>query len=145
MGLPLFAGHGPPGLWRTQPLRCYAEPEPGPSLTPSLIPAHTLTLDRIITLALALALTLALALVLALALALTAPSLTPYTFLLTSYTAGTFGDYADRVYTFGLVACFGPAVPLATLIGTLITLIKIRLDAFKLCRMYQRPAPSQVS
>lgn len=52
---------------------------------------------------------------------------------------GTFADYLEMYIQFGYVFLFSAAYPLAAFWALLNNLIEIRSDAFKLCRLHQRP------
>jgi len=52
---------------------------------------------------------------------------------------GTFADYLEMYIQFGYVFLFSAAYPLAAFWALLNNMIEIRSDAFKLCRLHQRP------
>ena len=52
---------------------------------------------------------------------------------------GTFADYLEMYIQFGYVFLFSAAYPLAAFWALLNNIIEIRSDAFKLCRLFQRP------
>ncbi|RHY34487.1 hypothetical protein DYB32_000911 [Aphanomyces invadans] len=54
---------------------------------------------------------------------------------------GVLADYAQIAITFGFVAWFAAASPQAAIIAFAITLVQIRVDAYKLCFWMQRPYP----
>ncbi|OQR96468.1 hypothetical protein ACHHYP_15769 [Achlya hypogyna] len=58
---------------------------------------------------------------------------------------GVLFDYAQISTTFGYVAWFGAVAPQAALVALAITLVQIRVDAYKLCYLMQRPAPQPAS
>lgn len=51
----------------------------------------------------------------------------------------TYEDYLEMYIQFGYVVLFASVAPLAALAALVNNIIEIRLDAFKLCKMYKRP------
>lgn len=51
----------------------------------------------------------------------------------------TYEDYLEMYIQFGYVVLFASVAPLAAFAALLNNFIEIRLDAFKLCRIYKRP------
>ncbi len=51
----------------------------------------------------------------------------------------TYEDYLEMYIQFGYVVLFASVSPLAALTALVNNIIEIRLDAFKLCKMYKRP------
>lgn len=51
----------------------------------------------------------------------------------------TYEDYLEMYIQFGYVVLFASVAPLAALAALINNVIEIRLDAFKLCKMYKRP------
>lgn len=51
----------------------------------------------------------------------------------------TYEDYLEMYIQFGYVVLFASVAPLAAAAALLNNVIEIRLDAFKLCRIYRRP------
>ena len=51
----------------------------------------------------------------------------------------TYEDYLEMYIQFGYVVLFASVAPLAAFAALLNNIIEIRLDAFKLCRIYKRP------
>ncbi|XP_037040102.1 anoctamin-10 isoform X2 [Bradysia coprophila] len=51
----------------------------------------------------------------------------------------TYEDYLEMYIQFGYVVLFASVAPLAALTALVNNIIEIRLDAFKLCKMYKRP------
>jgi hypothetical protein len=56
-----------------------------------------------------------------------------------------YQDFAEMIIQFGFVSCFAAALPLLPLLAMLENLLEIRVDAFKMCRLVQRPFPSDVA
>lgn len=54
---------------------------------------------------------------------------------------GTMGDYLEMAIQFGYVTMFCVGFPLVPLLAFLNNILEIRIDAFKLCNLQQRPAP----
>ena len=52
---------------------------------------------------------------------------------------GTFHDYAEAVIQFGYLNLYSVVLPYIGMIALIENLIKIRMDAYKLCTLYQRP------
>ena len=52
---------------------------------------------------------------------------------------GTFQDYLEMVLQFGYVFMFSAVDPLAAFWALLNNITELRTDAFKLCRLHQRP------
>ncbi|XP_014666247.1 PREDICTED: anoctamin-10-like [Priapulus caudatus] len=52
---------------------------------------------------------------------------------------GTFDDYLELFLQFGYVFLFSSAYPLAAFWALLNNVLEVRTDAFKLCRVFQRP------
>lgn len=52
---------------------------------------------------------------------------------------GTYDDYLELFIQFGYVFLFSSVYPLAALWAALNNVVEIRADAFKLCKIYQRP------
>ncbi|KAF0691273.1 Aste57867_17451 [Aphanomyces stellatus] len=63
---------------------------------------------------------------------------------LTAY-EGVLFDYAQIAITFGYVTWFASASPQAPIIAFAITVVQIRVDAYKLCFLTQRPYPIAVA
>ncbi|CAH0557355.1 unnamed protein product [Brassicogethes aeneus] len=57
---------------------------------------------------------------------------------------GTFDDYLELFIQFGFVFLFSSVYPLAALWAVINNVIEIRADAFKLCRIFQRPMSRRV-
>lgn len=51
----------------------------------------------------------------------------------------TYEDYLEMYIQFGYVVLFASVAPLAAAAALLNNFIEIRLDAFKLCKIYKRP------
>ncbi|EDO31129.1 predicted protein, partial [Nematostella vectensis] len=51
----------------------------------------------------------------------------------------TFGDYLELFLQFGYTFLFSSAYPMAAFWALLNNVIEIRTDAFKMCRIFQRP------
>lgn len=51
----------------------------------------------------------------------------------------TYEDYLEMYIQFGYVVLFASVAPLAAITALVNNIIEIRLDAFKLCKMYKRP------
>ncbi|KDO21465.1 hypothetical protein SPRG_12508 [Saprolegnia parasitica CBS 223.65] len=58
---------------------------------------------------------------------------------------GVLFDYAQISITFGYITWFGALAPQAAVIALAITLVQIRVDAYKLCYLMQRPMPLPAS
>uniref|UniRef100_A0A7N1A5W1 Anoctamin transmembrane domain-containing protein n=1 Tax=Kalanchoe fedtschenkoi TaxID=63787 RepID=A0A7N1A5W1_KALFE len=58
---------------------------------------------------------------------------------------GLFDDYLELALRFGLVTMFACAFPLVFAFASLINLMEIRMDAFKLLTMFKRPVPRVAS
>ncbi|GLD93437.1 hypothetical protein PINS_up002029 [Pythium insidiosum] len=56
---------------------------------------------------------------------------------------GVMFDYAQVIITFGFVVWFAALEPLVVLLAWGIATLQIRIDAFRLCRLTQRPFPTQ--
>ena len=52
---------------------------------------------------------------------------------------GTFADYLELFLQFGYTFLFSSAYPMAAFWALLNNVIEMRTDAFKMCRIYQRP------
>ena len=52
---------------------------------------------------------------------------------------GTFYDYLELFLQFGYTFLFSSAYPMAAFWALLNNVIEMRTDAFKMCRIYQRP------
>lgn len=50
-------------------------------------------------------------------------------------------DYMEIVISFGYVVLFGVAFPFVTVITLFLSVIELRVDAWKLCNLYMRPFP----
>lgn len=57
---------------------------------------------------------------------------------------GTYDDYLEMFVQFGYVFLFSSAYPIAAFWAVFNNVIEIRADAFKLCRVYQRPMARRV-
>ncbi|XP_077290700.1 abnormal X segregation isoform X2 [Arctopsyche grandis] len=57
---------------------------------------------------------------------------------------GTYDDYLELFIQFGYVVLFSSVYPLAAFWGVLNNILEIRADAFKLCKVYQRPMSRKV-
>ncbi|EDO27906.1 predicted protein, partial [Nematostella vectensis] len=57
----------------------------------------------------------------------------------------TFGDYLELFLQFGYTFLFSSAYPMAAFWALLNNVIEIRTDAFKMCRIFQRPFSQPVS
>ena len=57
---------------------------------------------------------------------------------------GFFGEYLTRVINFGLATMFVVALPCAPVITCVFTATRMRILAFQMCTVYQRPAPERV-
>lgn len=57
---------------------------------------------------------------------------------------GTYDDYLEVFIQFGYVFLFSAVYPQAALWALFNNLIESRVDAFKLCRLYQRPIARRV-
>ena len=53
-------------------------------------------------------------------------------------------DYMEIALQYGYVVMFCPAFPLAPLLAFCLSLLEVRVDAWKLCNLEQRPYPDQV-
>ena len=53
-------------------------------------------------------------------------------------------DYMEIALQYGYVVMFCPAFPLAPLLAFCLSLLEVRVDAWKLCHLEQRPFPDQV-
>ena len=58
---------------------------------------------------------------------------------------GTMDDYLELFLQFGYVYLFSSAFPLAALWALLNNITEIRSDAFKMCRIFQRPFAESAS
>lgn len=58
---------------------------------------------------------------------------------------GTFDDYLELFLQFGYTFLFSSAYPMAAFWALLNNVIEIRTDAFKLCRIFQRPFAKQAN
>eukprot|EP01138_Halocafeteria_seosinensis_P016472 gb/GECG01016803.1/.p1 GENE.gb/GECG01016803.1/~~gb/GECG01016803.1/.p1 ORF type:complete len:772 (+),score=100.00 gb/GECG01016803.1/:1-2316(+) len=56
-----------------------------------------------------------------------------------------FNDYLDLMIQYGFVTLFVPAFPLAPFLATIVNILEIRLDSYKLLKLTSRPAPRQAS
>lgn len=56
----------------------------------------------------------------------------------------TFDDYLELYIQFGYVFLFSSVYPIAALWAVLNNVLEIRADAFKLCKVYQRPISRRV-
>ena len=54
---------------------------------------------------------------------------------------GTFNDYADMVAQFGYMTMFISAFPLCTVLALTNNYVQLRVDAWRLCQVVQRPDP----
>lgn len=57
---------------------------------------------------------------------------------------GTYDDYLEMFMQFGYVVLFSSVYPLAAFWAILNNIFEIRADAFKLCRVFQRPMSRRV-
>jgi len=57
---------------------------------------------------------------------------------------GTFDDYLEMFIQFGYVFLFSAVYPLAAFWAIVNNVLEIRADAFKLCKVFQRPTPKRV-
>jgi len=57
--------------------------------------------------------------------------------------AGTFHDFADAYNQFSYICLFSVVMPLLAIISLFENLLKVRLDAFKLCALSRRPHVEQ--
>ncbi|KAJ8961004.1 hypothetical protein NQ318_020308 [Aromia moschata] len=57
---------------------------------------------------------------------------------------GTYDDYLELFIQFGYVFLFSPVYPVAALWAVLNNILEIRADAFKLCKVFQRPLSRKV-
>lgn len=57
---------------------------------------------------------------------------------------GTYDDYLEMFVQFGYTVLFSSVYPIAAFWGVLNNLVEIRADAFKLCKVYQRPISKRV-
>eukprot|EP01053_Blabericola_migrator_P000553 Blabericola_migrator_1__552@NODE_1136_length_5316_cov_209_214517_g772_i0_p3_GENE_NODE_1136_length_5316_cov_209_214517_g772_i0NODE_1136_length_5316_cov_209_214517_g772_i0_p3_ORF_typecomplete_len180_score9_80Anoctamin/PF04547_12/1_4e28_NODE_1136_length_5316_cov_209_214517_g772_i018162355 len=64
--------------------------------------------------------------------------LAPYT-----GTKGLTGEYLDKMVQVGYTSLFSMAVPILPLLGLVTDLVEIRVDAWKLSHLHQRPFPRQ--
>lgn len=55
------------------------------------------------------------------------------------FVQGTLNDYLEMFLQFGYVFLFSSVFPLAALFALLNNITEIRSDAFKMCRVFQRP------
>lgn len=56
----------------------------------------------------------------------------------------TFDDYLEMFVQFGYVVLFSSVYPISALWAVLNNIVEIRADAFKLCKVYQRPMGKRV-
>ncbi|KAF4525860.1 hypothetical protein B566_EDAN018219 [Ephemera danica] len=56
----------------------------------------------------------------------------------------TYDDYLEMFIQFGYVVLFSPVFPAAALCAVFNNVLEMRTDAFKLCRVTQRPLPERV-
>lgn len=56
----------------------------------------------------------------------------------------TFDDYLEMFIQFGYVVLFSSVYPISALWAVLNNIIEVRADAFKLCKIYQRPMSKRV-
>jgi anoctamin-10 len=61
-----------------------------------------------------------------------------------SYFQGTYDDYLEMFIQFGYVFLFSSVYPMAAFWAVINNVLEIRADAFKLCRLYQRPVARRV-
>lgn len=57
---------------------------------------------------------------------------------------GTFDDYLEMFIQFGYVVLFSSVYPISALWAVLNNILEVRADAFKLCKVYQRPMSRKV-
>lgn len=57
---------------------------------------------------------------------------------------GTFDDYLEMFVQFGYVVLFSSVYPISALWAVLNNVLEVRADAFKLCKVYQRPMSKRV-
>lgn len=57
---------------------------------------------------------------------------------------GTFDDYLEMFVQFGYVVLFSSVYPISALWAVLNNILEVRADAFKLCKVYQRPMSRRV-
>lgn len=57
---------------------------------------------------------------------------------------GTYDDYLELFIQFGYVFLFSSVYPVAAFWALLNNLVEIRADAFKLCKVFQRPMSRKV-
>ncbi|XP_063229785.1 anoctamin-10 isoform X3 [Bacillus rossius redtenbacheri] len=57
---------------------------------------------------------------------------------------GTYDDYLEMFIQFGYVILFSSVYPMAAFWAVFNNVLEIRADAFKLCRLYQRPSARRV-
>ena len=62
-----------------------------------------------------------------------------YNILMFSLFQGTLNDYLEMFLQFGYVFLFSSVFPLAALWALINNITEIRSDAFKMCRVFQRP------
>ncbi|KAK3254559.1 hypothetical protein CYMTET_36228, partial [Cymbomonas tetramitiformis] len=63
----------------------------------------------------------------------------------TGENAGLFDDYLEICFQYGYVVLFSAAYPLAALFAFVNNLVEIRADAFKVCKLVQRPPAQKAS
>ena len=56
----------------------------------------------------------------------------------------TFDDYLEMFIQFGYVFLFSAVYPLAAFWAIVNNVLEIRADAFKLCKVFQKPSPKRV-
>lgn len=56
----------------------------------------------------------------------------------------TFDDYLEMFVQFGYVVLFSSVYPISALWAVMNNIVEIRADAFKLCKVYQRPMGKRV-
>lgn len=57
---------------------------------------------------------------------------------------GTYDDYLELFIQFGYIFLFSPVYPIAAFWALFNNILEIRADAFKLCKIYQRPMSRRV-